>query len=138
MKYQRILLPIDLTDKNRQAVQQASEMVERADGTITLLHVVETLDLPYEEMQDFYEQLADTASRKMEEMISMDLAEAQARHEVVFGRRVRSILSFAAENETDLIILSSSPFDPEDEGSSVMTISHQVSIFAPCSVVLLK
>ncbi|MBT8402122.1 MAG: universal stress protein [Rhodothermia bacterium] len=138
MKYRRILLPIDLTDKNRQAVKQAIEMVDRNDGSITLLHVVETLDLPYEEMQDFYEQLADTASRKMEEIISQDMSGIQALYEVVFGRRTRSILSFATENESDVIILSSRRFDPNDDGSAVMTISHQVSIFAPCSVVLLK
>lgn len=138
MKYKRILLPIDLTDTNRDAVQQAVEMVDRDRGSIVLLHVVETLDLPYEEMRDFYEQLADAATRTMEEIISRDLAGIQARNEVVFGKRTRSILSVAAENKSEIIILSSRPFDPDDATSAVMSISHQVSIFAPCSVMLLR
>lgn len=138
MKYIQILLPIDLTDKNGDAVQQAIEMVDRENGLVTLLHVVETLDLPYEEMQDFYEQLAESASRRMEEIISLDMVGIRARHEVVFGKRTRSILSFAAENDSDVVILSSRPFDPDDDASAVMTISHQISIFAPCSVLLLR
>ena len=136
--YRNILLPVDLTDKNNLAVEAAREVLDTVGGSVTLLHVVETLDLPFEEMQDFYEQLADSASGKMETIVAERLQGCNAKHETVFGRRVRSILTFATENDIDLIVMTSRRMTPADERSSLMSISHQVAIFGPCSVILLR
>ena len=136
--YRNILLPVDLTDKNNLAVEAAREVLDTVGGSVTLLHVVETLDLPFEEMQDFYEQLADSASGKMETIVAERLQGCNAKHETAFGRRVRSILTFATENDIDLIVMTSHRMTPADERSSLMSISHQVAIFGPCSVMLLR
>ena len=66
--FQRILVPGDLTQKNVQAVETARDLAAENDGTVTLLHVIETLDLPFEELEAFYARLEEKTSRAMDEM----------------------------------------------------------------------
>ena len=63
--FEEILVPVDLTDKNRRAVEVAGDLAELADGSVTLLHVIEPLDLPFEELEDFYSRLEEKAADAM-------------------------------------------------------------------------
>ena len=42
------------------------------------------------------------------------------------------------EHNVDLIILNSHPSDPHAPGKSWSTVSYQVSLLSPCSVLLVK
>lgn len=53
----KILVSVDFTPKNEAALEVAVELARRSGGEITLLHVIETLALPEEEVRDFYERL---------------------------------------------------------------------------------
>ena len=46
--FERVLVPVDLTDRNRRALEVASRMAGDP-GEVTLLHVIETLDLPFDD-----------------------------------------------------------------------------------------
>lgn len=140
--FERILVPVDFTDKNRSAVERARELV-KARGELTLLHVIEELaDIPFEELEDFYRRLEERAVRRLKglaEIAGEGVAEGvEIRREVVYGRRAREIVRFAEERESDLIVLGSHPVDRDRPGEGWATLSYQVAILARCPVLLLK
>ena len=66
--FDHVLVPVDLTDRNRRALEAASRLAGE-DGEVTLLHVIETLDLPFDELEDFYQRLHDRAQVEMDQMV---------------------------------------------------------------------
>ena len=58
--------------------------------------------------------------------------------QVLFGRRVYEILTFAANHDVDLIILSSHKLDPENATEGWGTISFKVGVLSHCPVMLVK
>lgn len=137
--FQRILVPVDLTQKNTHAVETARDLAAESGGTVTLLHVIETLDLPFEELEGFYARLEEKARRAMDEMAApLQEAGLSFARRVSYGRRAEEIVDFAAEEDSDLIILSSHRIDLENPGSSWTTLSYKVAILAQCPVLLVK
>jgi nucleotide-binding universal stress UspA family protein len=157
--FRDILVPADLTEKNRSAVQVAADLVRGAGAgaRVTLLHVIETIDhVPFEELADFYATLQAKAETGLEELAGRfaavrgeadEAAEADEADEappvelqrrVVFGHRARAIVDFAGEQGCDLIVLSSHRVDPDRRGEDWATLSHKVAILAPCPVLLVK
>jgi nucleotide-binding universal stress UspA family protein len=136
--FQRILVPVDLSDRNRRAVEVAGRLAG-PDGEMTLLHVIETLDLPFEELEDFYQRLHDRAAGELDE-----LTEPVARSGVAviqrieYGNRLRHILGNAEELSTELIVMSSRRVDSETPASGFASLSHQVAILARVPVLLIK
>lgn len=137
--FERILVPVDLTQKNVRAVEVAGEMARRSGGDVVLLHVIEPLDLPFEELEDFYEEL----ERKAEEAMTGLAAELrekglESRMQVVYGDRAREIVGFAEEDDRDLIVLSSHQVDAESPARELGTISHKVAVLASRPVLLVR
>ena len=137
--YTNTLVPVDLTDKDGFAVEQALLLTDPDGGTITLLHVIETLDLPFEEIEEFYEQLAAKARRKLEQLGKQASGRGpELRYETSFGRRTRAILDHIHDQENDLVVVTSHRIEPGDAPSSWMSISHQVALFSNCTVLVLR
>ena len=137
--FHKILVPLDFTDENRAALDLAREMTDRYDAEIRLLHVIETIaDVPFEEMRDFYERLERRARTRLEEAAA-NLANPEAvPQDVVYGRRAETIVSYAAENGMDLILLSSHRVGPERPLNAIGSISYKVAVLAECPVLLVK
>lgn len=137
--FDRILLPVDLTGKNEATVSSALELLTDS-GTLTLLHVIETIaDAPFEDMQDFYQRLEDKARSVMGSMTEiLATQDVAVQTHVTYGRRAAEIVSFAQENSVDLIIMSSRNLDPDRPETAWASISHQVAVLAKCPVLLLK
>lgn len=137
--FQKILVPVDLTDKNERAIAVARELAQNNTATITLLHVIETLDVPFEQLSDFYKELEEKA-RNVLDRLSQPLRKNGVMFEerICYGKRAPEIVSFADENEYDLVVLTSHRLDPERPEGSFMTISHQVAIATDVTVLLLK
>ena len=138
MVFSRILVPVDLTVKNAKAVEVARDLVV-AGGDVVLLHVIEQLDTPFEELDDSYAKLTADAQAKMQEHVER-LSEAGVRAHVTIriGKRAREIARFSHEEDFDLMVLYSHRLDPADLSHGLMTISHQVAIAAKCAVLLLR
>lgn len=139
--FKHILVPTDLTDKSKKALEIAGEMAVSNDPHwITLLHVIETIeDAESQEFEDFYEKLKQRAEKEMHEMTracEQDNIAVQTRIE--YGNRVREIVKFAHDNEVDLIILSSHRLDEADPAQGWATISYKVGILAHCPVMMVK
>jgi nucleotide-binding universal stress UspA family protein len=48
------------------------------------------------------------------------------------------VTEVAADEDIDLIVMRSHKVDRDDAEANVGTVSHQVAVFAPCSVYLVR
>lgn len=137
--FRKILVPVDITPKNRSAVEVARDLAKASGGSVTLLHVIETLDLPFEELREFYDRLQERATRDLEDL-SRPLREADVafRGHVLYGERDRKIVEFASREGSDLIVLDSHRVEAGRAGRGMATLSYRVAILAPCPVLLVK
>lgn len=137
-----ILVPVDLTDKNRNAVELAGELAAGAggDARVDLLHVIETIEhVPFEEMEDFYSTLQEKAEAGLERLAELlPAAVGTVQRRVVYGHRANAIVEYAEGEGVELIVVSSHRVDPERRGEDWATLSHKVAILAPCPVLLVK
>jgi nucleotide-binding universal stress UspA family protein len=138
--YDTILIPVDLSSANEAVFSKARELGDPDRTKIILFHVIETLqDDEPGEMDDFYEELREEADEKMKTwaaQIAEDGFEVQA--SITYGERAPEVTRAAGEHDVDLIVQRSHKVDPEEENPTVGSVSHQVAIFAPCSVLLVR
>ncbi len=67
--FKKILLPVDLTDKHKPALDAAAKLAGQYGGTVTLLHVVEIIPgLPMEEEGTFYGRLERVARNQLQQL----------------------------------------------------------------------
>ena len=140
--FERILVPVELTEKDLRAVAAARNLAaaDLESGTeVVLLHVIETLDLPFEELEDFYGKLESRAVEIMDELAASLASESiSVVHRIAFGSRVPEILAHAEEMAADLVILVARKVDPSDPGSAWSGIAYQTAILSGVSVLMLK
>ncbi len=138
--FQRILVPVDLTEKSLTGVDRAYDLAVQSRAEVILLHIIETVEyIAFDEMKQFYESLEKSARSGLREFAerfkSAGLIVSEA---VVYGRRARAIVDFAMDNSVDLILLASHRIDPDRPGHDWSSISYAVAILAPCPVLLVK
>ncbi|MFL6195996.1 MAG: universal stress protein [Thermoanaerobaculia bacterium] len=140
--FRKILVPVDFTEKNQAALDSAVQVADREGegGEIMLLHVIETIEhIEFEEMSDFYRGLETRAIAKLFALQEkLQAAGVRVRHEVLFGKRTESIVRYAEEHGTDLVILSSHKVDRDHPALGLGTISYRIAIVARCPVLLVK
>ncbi len=140
MMYDRILIPVDLSTANEAVFSTAREVANPDQTDLILFHVIETLqDDEPSEMDDFYEELRTEADKKMKNW-GADLSDAgfEVQAAITYGERGPEITRMAEEQNVDLVIQRSHKVDRAAESANVGTVSHQVAIFAPCSVLLVR
>lgn len=137
--FEKILVPVDLTEKNRRAVDTARKMAVGSGGKVTLFHVIETLDLPFEELEDFYARLETRAAEGMDRLAApLRDAGVEVVQQVNYGDRAGEIVGYAEEGEFDIVVMSSRRFDPEDRARNWATVSHKVAVMARTPILLVK
>ncbi len=137
--YDRILIPVDFSEGNRRSIEQAARLGNETT-LVTLIHIIEEMNhLNDEEDRLFFERLEAHAHGKMDELtrFTRELG-LNYKSEVVPGKRVPSILKYARNHKTSLIILNSSRLDMEQPVQGFSSISHAVAVFSQCPVFLLK
>ena len=136
--FDHIIVPVDLSEQNTIAVRTAIDLA-RDGGFVTLLHVVETLDLPYEEVAEFYDRLEARAGARLEE-IARPLAEAGVEFEqlVLFGDPAAEIIEFAASASGSLIVLRSHRIEPDQPTGGWATLSYKLAILSETPILLVK
>jgi nucleotide-binding universal stress UspA family protein len=138
--FRTIVVPVDLTDRNRPAVEMAAKLATPSVATIHLLHVIETIPgFSVEEEPEFYGRLETTASQHLG-ALSAPLRERGIRFEadVVYGPRAKTILEETERIGADLLVIQSHRIGGERRGEGLGTLSHQVGLFAPCPVLLVR
>ncbi|HKY60433.1 MAG TPA: universal stress protein [Gemmatimonadota bacterium] len=137
--FRRILVPVGLAQKDARAVEVARDLASETAGTLTLLHVIEPVDLPLEEMKGFYDRLEENSLRILEERVA-PLREAGIEHSarVEYGDRASKIVEYAETHGSDVIVMMSHRVDPSNPGLGWTTLSYKVAILAQCPVLLVK
>ena len=139
-RFKNILVPVDFTEKNVAALDIAFELAVANRAHVTLLHVVEALDVENDaEMEQFYDRLEKRADSELERMSQrfLDAGPASDR-KVRFGKRLAEILQSCTDHKTDLLIMSSHKPDMQKPHQTWATLSYQVSVLCPCPVLLVK
>jgi nucleotide-binding universal stress UspA family protein len=137
--FKHIVIPLDLTDKHQAAVDRAAGLAPKG-GELTLLHVIEAIPgLPDEELEGFYHRIEQKANRHLE-AIGQQLT---ARHipwhaKVVVGSRVQEIVQYAAQQQSDLIVLTAPQVDPANPATGWASLSWKIAMLASCPVLLVK
>ena len=142
LMYNTILVPVDLSDSNERVLGRAVALGNPDRSTITLLHVIEMVeDIPLDEDEDFYAELRDNADAKMSGWAG-EVADHgfEVTAEVTYGKRAQEIVRVADASSADLIVMRSHVIDPDEDTSRerLGTVSHQVALFAPCSVLVVR
>lgn len=139
-RFQHILVPLDFTEKNRAALDIAFEMAVANQARVTLLHVIEPIDLPGdEEVQDFVEQLRQRADRELETCSQrFNDAEIACNWKIRYGKRAVEVSMYERDHNVDLIALSSHPIDADHPSRSLATLSYQIAVLSRCPVLLVK
>ena len=139
--FQKILIPVDLSEKGRSMLDWARRM-GGPETTTVLFHVIETLeDVPFEEMEAFYRRLEERAVEVLDDWVrELEGEGVRAERRVVFGHRLEEVLNAAGAEGTapDVILLRSHPVDPTSPGRGWATLSYRVAVLAPCPVLLVK
>jgi nucleotide-binding universal stress UspA family protein len=138
--FQKLMVPVDLSDRHDQALKAAAELAALAKGEITLLHVIEVLHgLSVDDDPEFYRRLESTSREHLSAMVErLQSAGTTCRYAIRFGERGPDVLKYAAEQGIDLIVLSSHPVDPGAPGAGWLSLSYLIGIGAPCNVLLIK
>jgi nucleotide-binding universal stress UspA family protein len=138
--FQKILLPVDLSERHQAALDAAADLASQSGGEITLLHVIEVIaGIPMEEDLAFYHRLEKAARKHLNQLGGLLRHRKVARHgEILYGPRGPMIVQYAQEKGIDLIVLTSPRFDPSNVGVSWGSLSYKVSVLAPCPVLLVK
>jgi nucleotide-binding universal stress UspA family protein len=135
--FKRILAPVDLTDNSREAVNLACRLASGNNGQVILLHVIETIEhLEMDELQAFYRRLEKNATARLAHLAERAKQRGVSiQKKILFGKRARTIIDFAAKRRVDLIVLNSHRVKPD---SGFPSISYDVGVLAECAVLLLK
>ena len=138
--FKNILVPVDLTKKNKQALDIAVKIALHDKGTVYLLHVVETIaSTSFSEFEEFYRNLEERAKKYIDKMITpYKKSELLIEGKITFGNRVVEILSFSGKNKIDLIVMNSHKVNPKEPTENWGTISQKVGILSQCPVMLVK
>ena len=138
--FQHILVPVDFTEKNLGAIDVARQLARPNGAKLTLLHVIEFIDFPEDdEITGFYEKLRTRSDQEMDKLLALFSGEEfDVGVDTIINHRSKGIALYAAENDVDLIVMSSHPFDPNQPSEGLGTISYQVSALCRCSIMLVK
>jgi len=138
--YKHILVPTDLSDNSKLSIQTALELAAEHSACVKLLHVVEKVGGELDdEIEGFYLKLAEEASEKLvdwQQQFQEKFKSIPIDKTILVGKRVHEILGFCQEKEIDLIVLASRIFNQEIR--CVGTVSHQVALLAPVSVLVVR
>jgi nucleotide-binding universal stress UspA family protein len=139
-RFRHILVPVDFSVRTRPALDVAFELAMVNRSRVTLLHVVEQLEVDADdEVWRFYDRLEQRARRELEPLCQRFIDAGLTTHAtVLLGKRVEQIVGHIHDHGVDLAVLNSHAIDEGQPFRSFATISYQVSVAAPCSVLLVK
>ena len=138
--FKHILVPLDFSEKNAVALRVALDLAMQNGASVTLMHVIETIDYADdEEIAVFYESLKERARAKLGACAEQfRLAKVPVVEQIVMGKTAGGIVECAAQEGVDLVVLSSHKINLEEAPKGWATLSHQVSILCQCPVMLVK
>jgi universal stress protein A len=139
-QFQHILIPLDFTERNDVALSTVRDIAEESKAHVTLIHIVEPIDdAEDEEAKAFTQNLTNEAENHLRERADklQDL-DITVTCENRVGKRNTEIVTYAMDQDVDLILLNSHPITPESGDQNNLGLSYQIALLAPCAVLMLK
>ncbi len=138
--FDHILVPVDFTAKNDAAIEIAKRLALQDKSRVSLLHVIESLDFSDdEEIKQFLDKMEKRSSEQLQLLLErFQDCDLEVTVETAINNRSRGVVLYAMENEVDLIVMNSHRIDPNVKHDHWATISYQVSLVCPCSIMLVK
>lgn len=138
--FEHILVPLDFSERNKQALDIAVKLAQVGHGRIRLLHIIKQIaGSSFDEFADFYEKLEGEAQEKMEALVAdLQNLDVPITMQILVGHRVQEIVNVAAEQQVDLIIMNSHKIDLQNPDEGWGTISYKVGVLAQCPILLVK
>ena len=139
-----VLAPVDFSDDSKEALLVASEIAGGYEADLQVLHVWENVLHPafynmgaasIKDLQPDIEERTMKALRALVE--AADGFEGRAEYFAVEGHAAREIVSFASENETDLIVIATHGLTGLDH-FLLGSVSEKIVRRAPCPVLVVK
>jgi nucleotide-binding universal stress UspA family protein len=137
--FDHIVVPLDLSQRNKHALATARALAERLGARVTLLHVVQKLArVPVGDMRAFYQRLTAMSERRLNRA-AQEFAEAgiRVRIEVCIGNPASEIVRRTRGGRADLIVMASHRIDPKHP-TGWGTTSYKVGILSQCAILLVK
>ncbi len=137
--FKHVLVPVDFAENNRSSIDHGSRLTD-PEGVLTLLHIIEEIEnLDEREGQEFYNKLKAMAKDKMATWLEYAKKTGKtSRAKILIGKRVVSIVTYAAQHDVDLIVAGSHRLDWREPLKGFSTVSHQLAVVAQCPVMLVK
>src|SRR5262245_4178160 len=138
--FKRILVPLDLSARNRRTIDTARELARLHGARVTLLHVVHQIpDLAATELGSFYRRLERVSAQRLRRIAALFTARGlQVGVAVCIGEPAREIVKSAMTRRIDLIIMGSHKVAPGPPSAGWGTTSYKVGIFCRCPILLVK
>jgi nucleotide-binding universal stress UspA family protein len=138
--FKRILVPIDLSDRNTRTIDVALELARQNRALVTLCHVIQSVrNVPSAELRKFYKRLEATSAGTLARVAKRFTArEVPVDTVVCIGEPAREIVRLAAGRRIDLIVMGSHKVRAGRWATGWGTISYKVGIFCRCPVLLVK
>jgi nucleotide-binding universal stress UspA family protein len=151
-KYKKILVPYDGSSFSKNALGEALEMAKAFHSKIYVLSVIEVAsDIPPGVLSDVLNKKLNKLKREISlpkkfstpTKLQRQISEC-AKHgvdvqvEILMGRSSDSILKFATQTKTDLIILGSQGLRGMKKLTALGSVSRRVSEEAKCPVMIIR
>ena len=138
---QRVLAPVDFFEFTHLAIDYAVELAQTYGARIDLLHVVDDVTFPelygVESLTPAFKQAEERACQALEKLVHEDIGYEDVRVAVEVGHPAARIADYAAEHETDLVVIPT-------HGRSglkrflIGSVAEKVVRLAPCPVFAVK
>jgi len=138
--FKRILVPLDLSARNRRTIDTACELARLHGARVTLLHVVHQIpDLAATELGSFYRRLERVSEQRLRRIAAQFTARSlPVGVAVCVGEPAREIVKSAMTRKIDLIVMGSHRVAPGPPSAGWGTTSYKVGIFCRCPILLVK
>ena len=139
----RILVPVDFSANSEVALDYARAMARRFGAALHLVHVCEVPEMANGPMEgyvfrysDWGQRLGDEAERRLIKL-EKQLPDVKVYTEVLFGNPARCIVTAAAVDRTDLIVMGTHGRGPLMH-VLMGNVAERVVRTAPCPVLTLR
>lgn len=143
MQYRHLLVPVDLMDPDQMTIETAMQLATQHKAQTTLMYVIEAIDADEDEddngLQSFYAELEAGIREHLATLSERFVAAGlSVQSEIVVGHGPREIVQYSASESVDLIVMRSHRVDLNRPFEKLTSVSHQVSLFCQCPVMLVK
>jgi nucleotide-binding universal stress UspA family protein len=138
--FEKILVPLDGSDHSLQALETAIQIAKRFDGEIALIHMysIDVFKLTPSQINAYVLELRKAGENILAEGKKMAYAEGvHAETKLKEGHIVEGIVEVAREGDFDLIVMGARGLSKLKE-LVLGSVSHGVTLHAPCPVLIVK